>query len=297
MRCRVHKAGNRQPVSLTTASPPTFPAKGLISDQNTGGAMLKLMTVLSLLGLGAILSGCNSTDALIPRADVGDASFQSPPVTQADLDSMSDTPAVAGNRQPGDSGQSAAFSDPAPANNDGQTAITQGTYTDPAGSLDAQAQQLADGGGTANLSAEQPAAREQTRQTQQQAALSPAAGTATIRFLPIIGAPVEAVTPLSKQLGAEARAKGLTIKSSADPDSDHILKGYFSALSNGGKTTVTYVWDVLDGSGNRLHRIQGQDEVEGSAANPWGAVPASAMQQIAAETMNQYMSWRQSSGI
>lgn len=258
--------------------------------------MLKRVLVLSLLGLGALLSGCNSTDALIPRADVGDPSFQSSPVTQADLDSMNDVPEVAGSQQ-GDGGQPAAFTDPAPSDNGGQAAIAEGTYVDPAGSLDAQAQRLADGGGTANLSAEQPVAREQTRQAEQQAAISPSAGKATIRFLPIIGAPVDAVTPLSKQLGAEARAKGLTIKSSADPNSDHILKGYFSALSSGGKTTVTYVWDVLDGSGNRLHRIQGQDDVEGSATDPWGAVPASTMQQIAAETMNEYMSWRQSSGI
>lgn len=258
--------------------------------------MLKLVTVLSLLGLGAVLTGCNSTDALIPRADVGDASFQSPPVTQADLDSMSDTPEVAASSRTVNSGQSTAFADPAPISNDGQEAIAQGTYVNPAGTLDAQAQELADTG-DGGLAAEQPVARRQVAQTQEQASLSPSAGAGTIRFLPIIGAPVEAVTPLSKQLGAEARAKGLTIKSSADPNSDHILKGYFSALNNGGKTTVTYVWDVLDGSGNRLHRIQGQDEVEGSSSDPWGAVPASTMQQIAAQTMNEYMSWRRSSGI
>ena len=38
----------------------------------------------------------------------------------------------------------------------------------------------------------------------------------TIRFLPIIGAPVEAVTPLSKRLGAEARTNGLTVIAFAD---------------------------------------------------------------------------------
>ena len=52
------------------------------------------------------------------------------------------------------------------------------------------------------------AARMQTAQMQTAKAGTAASGS--IRFLPIIGAPVQAVTPLSRQLGAEARANGLT---------------------------------------------------------------------------------------
>ncbi|WP_331371778.1 hypothetical protein [Sinorhizobium chiapasense] len=134
------------------------------------------------------------------------------------------------------------------------------------------------------------------QQEANQAAASPAAasGSGGIRFLPIIGAPVEAVTPLSKQLGTDARAQGLAIKGSADQTSEHILKGYFSALNDGGKTTVVYVWDILDGSGNRLHRIQGQHTVASTAAEPWSAVPPETMQAIATKTIKAYLDWRQS---
>ena len=55
----------------------------------------------------------------------------------------------------------------------------------------------------------------QVQQPQKAAAIAPAAA-GTIRFLPIIGAPVEVVTPLSKQLGSEARSHGLTIKAASD---------------------------------------------------------------------------------
>ncbi|MBF2715387.1 hypothetical protein [Agrobacterium vitis] len=128
----------------------------------------------------------------------------------------------------------------------------------------------------------------------QQASLAPAgdAGPDSIRFLPIIGAPVEAVTPLSRQLGAEARAKGLMMRSSSGEQARHILKGYFSAYGEGGKITVVYVWDVLDASGNRLHRIQGQQTVPGKAQDPWAAVPASVMQIIANKTLEEYVDWR-----
>ena len=126
-----------------------------------------------------------------------------------------------------------------------------------------------------------------------QASLAPpsAAGTGTVRFLPIIGAPVQSVTPLSRQLGAAARASGLTIKSSADASAEHMLKGYLSAYTDGGKTVVVYVWDVLDGSGNRLHRIQGQETAPASKGDPWATVPASTMQTIGDKTISAYRQW------
>ncbi|MBW8322953.1 MAG: hypothetical protein K0M49_09455 [Arenimonas sp.] len=130
----------------------------------------------------------------------------------------------------------------------------------------------------------------------QVAALSPAGAAGTIRFLPIIGAPVQSVTPLSRQLGAEARGNGLTIKSAGDPASEHILKGYFSAFGDGGTVTVVYVWDVLDSGGNRLHRIQGEEKVPSAATDPWAGVPASLMQQIGTKTIAQYSAWRQARG-
>jgi predicted small secreted protein len=135
-------------------------------------------------------------------------------------------------------------------------------------------------------------------QPEQQASLPPAAAadSNTIRFLPSIGAPVEAVTPLSRQLGSEARARGLSIKGSGDTTSSYILKGYLSAFADGPAITVSYVWDVLDNSGARLHRIQGTQSVPLKKGDPWTAVPASVMQQIATKTMAEFTSWRATRG-
>jgi hypothetical protein len=280
--------------------------------------MRKQIMPIASLGLAAALAGCNTTDALIPQVDVGEGTFRSPPVTQSDLDAMSTQTAV----MPVESippSRTAAFSaQPHVSSLPTQYATGNAGYTDPAGTLDGQANRLAQGG--APVQAMQPpapqaqsqtppqasAAHQQPAQAEaaatapvetQRAAASPAiatAGSGGIRFLPIIGAPVQAVTPLSKQLGASARAEGLAIKSSTDTTSDHILKGYFSALNDGGKTTVVYVWDVLDDSGNRLHRIQGQDTVAGTAADPWSAVPPETMQAIATKTIDAYLEWRHS---
>lgn len=118
----------------------------------------------------------------------------------------------------------------------------------------------------------------------------------TIRFLPIIGAPVQAVTPLSKELGSSARANGIVIKGSNDQTAEHVLKGYLSAFSDGKNVTVIYVWDVLDNSGARLHRIQGQETVPGKAADAWSVVPPELMQQIGTATIAEYMKWLKAQG-
>jgi hypothetical protein len=48
--------------------------------------------------------------------------------------------------------------------------------------------------------------------------------------MPVIGAPVNAVTPLSRQLGdGSPKSRGLAILSASEAGGDHVLKGYFSA--------------------------------------------------------------------
>lgn len=113
-----------------------------------------------------------------------------------------------------------------------------------------------------------------------------------IRFMPVIGAPVNAVTPLSRRLATEARNSGLLILSASDPGGDHVLKGYFSAETFDGKTTVFYVWDVLDPAGNRLHRIQGQEVFDGGSGDPWASVPPDVMERIAVRSIADYTAWR-----
>ena len=261
-----------------------------------------------LIFLMLALASCNSTEVLTPQVAVGDGSQPS-----LALNAYGTMPAPTGAVQAAPlSSSSQSF---APQNTlQAQAAALQQGAANPSASLSLDSYPAAPQSGNtpwqqtmpANTAlAPQTAATTQGQATQlaqpqqQGAALAPAptpAATATgsIRFLPIIGAPVQAVTPLSRQLGAEARARGLTIKSASDASSEHILKGYFSAFSDGNKVNVVYVWDILDASGGRLHRLQGQESVPSNAQDPWAAVPASVMQQIAARSINDYVNWRNS---
>lgn len=250
--------------------------------------------LLSAVLLAVVLASCNTTEALTPQANVGGAGARpSSPVTQAETDRMARSP------QP-------------------ETYNSRGGYqSGPQNTLEAQARALESGNAVSPASSGPPpqwqgqgtgqqqtmqqpettaAPPQQQQPRQQQSASTPPASGPTVRFLPIIGAPVQAVTPLSRQLGAQARANGLTIRPSSDNSTEHILKGYFSAFSDGGKVTIIYVWDILDATGARLHRMQGQESVPGSGQDPWASVPASTMEAIAAKTIQDYVTWRQSQG-
>jgi hypothetical protein len=250
-------------------------------------------TALAVVGLSALLSACSTSDALTPQVDIGGGLRPSTPVTQAQADQLV-----------GNTGQTAYATDTGPV-------YRTDPMRPPQNTLEAQAQALQAGQRSPSASDPQssaplapslaapdlpaatppPAAPAQTTET---AATPPSASAAngTIRFLPIIGAPVQSVTPLSRQLGAQARASGLAIRASADTGTEHILKGYFSAFEDGDAVTVVYVWDILDNSGSRLHRLQGQEKVPAAGKETWAAVPPSTMETIATKTINEYVAWK-----
>lgn len=118
-----------------------------------------------------------------------------------------------------------------------------------------------------------------------------------LQIAPIVGASVEAATPLTAELQTRARQRGITLAGSADQTVTHVLKGYFSTMSEGADTTVIYVWDVYDPAGNRLHRINGQQKApsvnSGASAggDSWKGVSPATMQTIADQTIDQFAAW------
>ncbi|TPL02020.1 MULTISPECIES: hypothetical protein [unclassified Mesorhizobium] len=113
-----------------------------------------------------------------------------------------------------------------------------------------------------------------------------------LQVAPIVGASVEAAAPLTAELQTRARQRGLTLVGSTDQTATHVLKGYFSTMSEGKDTTVIYVWDIYDPSGNRLHRINGQQKAPASGSGEgWPTVAPATMQAIADQTIDQFAAW------
>ena len=113
-----------------------------------------------------------------------------------------------------------------------------------------------------------------------------------LQVAPIVGASVEAAAPLTAELQTRARQRGLTLVGSTDQTPTHVLKGYFSTMSEGKDTTVIYVWDIYDASGNRLHRINGQQKAPSvGSGEGWPTVAPTTMQTIADQTIDQFAAW------
>jgi hypothetical protein len=113
-----------------------------------------------------------------------------------------------------------------------------------------------------------------------------------LQIAPLVGASVEAATPLTERLNQKARERGITLVGSTDTSATNILKGYFSVLTEGKDTSVVYVWDLYDPSGNRLHRINGQQKAPSvNGADGWAAVAPATMQAVADSTIDQLAAW------
>ncbi len=117
------------------------------------------------------------------------------------------------------------------------------------------------------------------------------ATTANIHIAPVIGAPSGAVQPMNRQIASRSAERGLNLVPAGTSNATHNMKGYFSAITENGKTTVIFVWDVFDASGNRLHRIQGQETTPGSSPDGWSSVNSRMMETIGSRTVDEFADW------
>lgn len=113
---------------------------------------------------------------------------------------------------------------------------------------------------------------------------------ARVQFTPVVGATQEASAPLAARLAARAGQRGISLVGAGDSSATHVMRGYFSAISDNGQTTVIYVWDVVDGTGTRIHRIQGQARSP-STTGGWADIGTQTMEAIADQTIDQLAAW------
>ena len=113
-----------------------------------------------------------------------------------------------------------------------------------------------------------------------------------VSFPPVTGAPADKLSVLSQTLAQETRQNGITIVSTSNAEAQYSLKGFLSAFSDDANTTVVYVWDILDPTGARLYRIQGQKSAPGAGADPWQFVTPGVMQAIANESIANFLNWQ-----
>jgi hypothetical protein len=117
-----------------------------------------------------------------------------------------------------------------------------------------------------------------------------------VSFLPVTGAPQSAVTSLANSMRQAAQREKVPVVVSLEQGAKYQIKGYFSALNDGNGTILVYVWDILDQSGVRVHRISGQERGGNSAGDPWAGMDAGIYARVADTTMSSLRTWMSTRG-
>lgn len=112
-----------------------------------------------------------------------------------------------------------------------------------------------------------------------------------ITFLPFEGAPQSKASSLTSLLNSSAQSNGLAILPPTRTGAKYRVKGYFSALNDGNGTLLVYVWDVVDGTGKRLHRINGRERSGTSKTDPWQAISDAEIERVAKDTTSRLKTW------
>ena len=114
---------------------------------------------------------------------------------------------------------------------------------------------------------------------------------AKFAFAPVQNVPVPVLQVLSTALNQEARAQGLNVVPISDPGRTYEVRGFISAVAEGASTKLVYVWDVVDRSGNRLHRISGQEAGGTPAGDTWTGIGYQTVQLTARQTVASLVNW------
>ena len=120
-----------------------------------------------------------------------------------------------------------------------------------------------------------------------------ATGTrAKVSIAPVIGAPDAVAKQLATQLRSEAAQRRIAVASGTNDKFDYLLRGYIVAARETTGTKVSYIWDVTNPAGARVHRITGEELVKGAGAgDPWTSVSQSVIQTIASKTGQSLDTW------
>lgn len=120
--------------------------------------------------------------------------------------------------------------------------------------------------------------------------------TAKIQIAPVIGSPDNVARDLQSQLASSIGHNGIQVATAANAPSEYVVRGYIVAAREKTKAKISYIWDITDQAGKRVHRITGEEVIAGAGKDPWAAVTPPVVQSIADKTSKQIASWLSTSG-
>jgi hypothetical protein len=120
---------------------------------------------------------------------------------------------------------------------------------------------------------------------------APQAAPTRLALAPVIGAPDGIAKQLTAQLTTSIERQRVTIAKTPSERVDYTLRGYVVAAKEKAATKVSYIWDVTDNTGKRVHRITGEEMVAGGGKDAWAGVNAAVVQAVSDKTSASFGTW------
>jgi hypothetical protein len=115
---------------------------------------------------------------------------------------------------------------------------------------------------------------------------------AKLAFAPIVGAPAAVADMLSASIVSAVERQSVPVARTPTDQPDYTVRGYVVAAPDKAGTKLSYIWDVTDKTGQRAHRITGEEILKGKKTkDPWAQVDQSVVDRIAQSTSSQLVGW------
>ncbi len=113
----------------------------------------------------------------------------------------------------------------------------------------------------------------------------------SLAIVEIDGMPDAAANRLKRHLKSALAQRKINLVTSPEKAA-YSIKGFASAASGSGGTTLVHIWDVIDKNGRRAHRIMGEEQGPVSpGSDPWDGVNSTMLSKIASALANDYSIW------
>lgn len=110
-------------------------------------------------------------------------------------------------------------------------------------------------------------------------------------LVPFGGVPGNFGDSLTRRILDAAEARSLVMTRSHLGPTTYRVEGRLSAVATDSGGIVSWVFDVYDDTGSRLHRISGQEFSGGTMGDPWGGVSNNVGSTIARRLVDGLVSW------
>ena len=113
----------------------------------------------------------------------------------------------------------------------------------------------------------------------------------SVAFAPLVGVPASVSSKMLTAIKAKTKAKNIPVTTQLT-SADYLVRGYLVASphSKGGK--LSYIWDINDKKGVRIHRVLGNELLNGKrTSNGWALVNDQVIEKVADASSVKLAGW------